>query len=303
MDLQALTDFNLVAVHGGFGRASRATGRPKATLSRRVAELEQALGVRLIERGTHTLRLTEEGRALHARTEGVLAEITEAGEAVRSGAATPRGRLRVSAPVVLAHVALSAIGARFARAHPQVQLEIVAEDRMVDPVEDGYDLVIRVNPAPDERLIGRRILNDEGLLVASPAIPFPSLSETAEEIPVEEIPLQAVVLTSTPPGMTWSIRTVTSGVRLFSPVPLLRLSSLLMVREAAMAGAGAALLPKLLVDADLDAGRLVHWGTQNGAPVEIWALQSSRRLVSAKVRAFLDALDAAFPNRVFDANA
>jgi DNA-binding transcriptional LysR family regulator len=298
MDLQALTDFNLVAVHGGFGRASRATGRPKATLSRRVAELEQALGVRLIERGTHTLRLTEEGRTLHARTEGVLAEITEAGEAVRSGAATPRGRLRVSAPVVLAHVALSAIGARFARAYPQVQLEIVAEDRMVDPVEDSYDLVVRINPAPDERLIGRRILNDEQLLVASPTIPFPSLNDA-----VEEIPVQAVVLTSTPPGMTWSIRTGTSGVRLFSPVPLLRLSSLLMVREAAIAGAGAALLPKLLVDGDLDAGRLVHWGTENGAPVEIWALQSSRRLVSAKVRAFLDALDAAFPNRLFDANA
>jgi DNA-binding transcriptional LysR family regulator len=298
MDLQALTDFNLVAVHGGFGRASRATGRPKATLSRRVAELEQALGVRLIERGTHTLRLTEEGRALHARTEGVLAEITEAGEALTSGAATPRGRLRVSAPVVLAHVALSAIGARFARAHPQVQLEIVAEDRMVDLVEDGYDLVIRINPTSDERLIGRRILNDERLLVASPAIPFPSLSEMAEAIPV-----QAVVLTSTPPGTTWSIRTETSGVKLFSPEPLLRLSSLLMVREAAIAGAGAALLPKLLVDADLDAGRLVHWGTENSAPVEIWALQSSRRLVSAKVRAFLDALDAAFPNRLFDANA
>jgi DNA-binding transcriptional LysR family regulator len=298
MDLQALADFNLVAVHGGFGRASRATGRPKATLSRRVAELEQTLGVRLVERGAHMLRLTEEGRALHARTEGVLAEITEAGEAIKSGAATPRGRLRVSAPVVLAHVALSAIGARFAQAYPQVQLEIVAEDRMVDPVEDSYDLVIRINPAPDERLIGRRILNDERLLVASPAIPFPLLSETAEEIPV-----QAVVLTSAPPGMTWSIRTETSGVRLFSPAPLLRLSSLLMVREAAIAGAGAALLPKLLVDADLDAGRLVQWGTENAAPVEIWALQSSRRLVSAKVRAFLDALDAAFPNRLFDANA
>src|SRR5258707_8857823 len=146
MDLDALADFNLVAVHGGFGRASRATGRPKATLSRRVAGLEQALGVRLIERGTPTLRLTEEGRALHARTEGVLAEIAEAGEAVRSGAATPRGRLRVSAPVVIAHVALSAIGARLPRGSPPGQLQNVAQGRIGDPGENGYDLLIRINP-------------------------------------------------------------------------------------------------------------------------------------------------------------
>jgi DNA-binding transcriptional LysR family regulator len=82
-------------------RQPRHGNGPKATLSRRVAELERAVGIRLIERGANTLRLTE-GRALHARTEGVLAEITEAGEAVKSGAATPRGRLRVGAPVVLA---------------------------------------------------------------------------------------------------------------------------------------------------------------------------------------------------------
>src|SRR5690606_9479110 len=110
MDLQDLTDFNLVAAHGGFGRASRVSGRPKATLSRRVAELERSLGVRLIERGSHNLRLTEEGRALHERTAGPLSEISEAGEAVALGASVPRGRLRVSAPVVIAHVALGRIG-------------------------------------------------------------------------------------------------------------------------------------------------------------------------------------------------
>jgi DNA-binding transcriptional LysR family regulator len=149
MELKALSDFNLVAAHGGFGRASRVSGRSKATLSRRVAELEQSLGVRLIDRGSQNLRLTDEGRALHARTEGPLSEIAEAGEAVALGAATPRGRLRVSAPVVIAHVAFGRIAARFALAYPDVQLEIVAEDRKVDPVEDGYDLVIRVDPSPE----------------------------------------------------------------------------------------------------------------------------------------------------------
>ena len=157
MDLNALTDFNLVAANGGFGRASRVSGRPKATLSRRVAELEQSLGVRLIERGSRSLRLTDEGRALNDRTDGPLSEIKEAGEAIVLGASTPKGRLRVSAPVVFSHVALGRLAVRFALAYPEVQLEIVSEDRKVDPVEDGYDLIIRIDPAPDEQLVGRHL--------------------------------------------------------------------------------------------------------------------------------------------------
>jgi DNA-binding transcriptional LysR family regulator len=294
MDLQALTDFNLVAAHGGFGRASRASGRAKATLSRRVAELEQSLGVRLIERGSQSLRLTDEGRALHERTDGPLSEIAEAGEAVVLGASTPRGRLRVSAPLVLAHVALGRIGARFALAYPDVQLEIVAEDRVVDPVEDGFDLVIRINPSPDEHLVGRRFLNDELLVVAHPALPRPRSTHDSDDVSVN-----AVLMTTTPPDVTWRFRRDAEDEIVLTPRPILRLSSLLMIRDAALAGAGAALLPKLLVDDDIAAGRLAYWGTKAGPPIEIWALQSSRRLVGAKVRAFLDIVEKAFPERVF----
>ena len=295
MDLQALADFNLVAAHGGFGRASRLSGRPKATLSRRVAELEASLGVRLIERGTHSLRLTDEGRALHERTEGLLSEIAEAGEAVALGASIPRGRLRVSAPVVLAHVVLGRIAARFALAYPEVQLEIVAEDRMAAPVEDGYDLLIRIDPPADERLVGRRFLSDERLIVAPPGMPRPAaLSGDPADASVK-----AVLLTAAPPNTLWWLRTERESGVLLRPEPVLRLSSLLMVRDAAQAGAGAALLPKLLVADDLAAGRLVQWGVQDGPPVEIWALQSSRRLVGAKVRAFLAVMESAFPDRVF----
>ena len=296
MDLEALADFNLVATHGGFGRASRITGRSKATLSRKVAELEQSLRVRLIERGTRTLRLTEEGRALHQRTAGLLAEITEAGEAIASGAQIPQGRLRVSAPVVLSHVALSRIAARFARAWPLVQLEIVADDRLLDPVEDDFDLVIRIDPAPDDRLVGRKILNDERWLVAAPAVPSPL---TTSE-PSGDTHVKAVLMSATPAGATWRVRDAAADVRVLHPEPVLRLSSLMMVREAVLAGAGAALLPKLLTADDVAAGRLAHWGTDDNPPVEIWALQSSRRLVGARVRAFLDALAEAFPDKVFD---
>jgi DNA-binding transcriptional LysR family regulator len=289
MDLSALEDFNLVVSHGGFGRASRAAGRPKATLSRRVAELEQSLGVRLIERGGRALHLTEEGRTLHERTAGLMAELTEAGEAVASHAPIPRGRLRVGAPVVFSHVMLAAIAARFAQAYPLVQLEIVAEDRVVDPVEEGYDLVIRINPAQDAGLAGRRVLGDRRLIVAAPQQRRPELSADAE------VPVPAVVLSASPTGMVWRMRHESIGACSLRPEPVLRLSSLLMVRQAVLAGAGVALLPQLLVVGDVEAGRLVCWGTEDGPQVEIWALYSSRRLLSAKVRAFIDLLVEALP--------
>jgi DNA-binding transcriptional LysR family regulator len=90
MDLLALVDFNLVARHGGFGRAARATGRPKATLSRRVADLEASLDLRLFERGARALKLTQEGQALFERTGALLGEIDETAAAIASGGGTPR---------------------------------------------------------------------------------------------------------------------------------------------------------------------------------------------------------------------
>jgi DNA-binding transcriptional LysR family regulator len=295
MDLQALTDFALVATHGGFGRASRSSGRSKATLSRRVAELEQSLGVRLIERGTQSLRLTDEGRALHERTQGPLSEIAEAEEAVTLGASTPRGRLRVSAPMVLAHVALGRVSARFALAYPDVQLEVVADDRVVNPVEEGFDLVLRVDPPRDERLVGRRILDDQRLVVAHPDVAMPTPSADEEETPAAK----AVLTSRTPTDVVWRFITGNGDERLIKPVAALRLSSLMMVRDAVLAGAGAALLPKLLVEDDIRSGRLSFWGTDTHPPVEIWALRNSRHLVSAKVRAFLDVIEQVFPGRTF----
>lgn len=285
MDLTSLADFNAVALHGGFGPASRALDRPKATLSRRVAELEETLGVRLIERGSRTLRLTEEGVVLHERTRGLMAEIQEAGEAVASRAPVPRGRLRISAPVVFAHVVLVRIATRFALAYPQVELEVIAEDRVVDPVEDGYDLVIRIDPPRDEQLVGRRILGDERLAVAAPTMSIPS--RPAGEAAALAVP--AVVFVAASAAAIWSVRTQ-DGLRALAPMPVLRFSSLLMVRDAVLDGVGAALLPRLLVEQDVAAGRLVCWGTEDGPPVEVWALYNSRRLLSAKVRAFMDLL-------------
>lgn len=278
MDLQALRDFNLVAGHGGFGRAARATRRPKATLSRKVTELEQSLGVRLIERGTRTLRLTDEGQALHDATRGPLHDIAEAAQAVGSSAATPRGRLRISAPVVFSHVALAALAADFVHAYPEVELEIIAEDRKADPVEDGFDIVIRVNPGPDERLVGRRILEDAQWLVGAQGAALPAGEEVG-----------AVALDTMPSDQIWRVVTP-NGLRQLRPSARLRFSSFLMVREAVIAGAGLALVPGLMAARDVAAGRLVRLAVADGPKAEIWALQNSRRLASGKVRLFLEML-------------
>lgn len=287
MDLPALVDFNLVATHGGFGRASRASGRPKATLSRKVSELEASLGVRLIDRGSRALRLTGEGRALHERTLGPLAEIIEAEQAVARGASVPAGKLRVSAPIVLAHVLLPKLAASFVAAYPQVDLEIIAEDRIVDPVDDNYDVVIRIDPSPDERLVGRRIMEDERLLIARPGVVVALQPEN--EAVGHAVP--AVGRAGMRDDALWRIKTDT-GTRFLQPHLRLRFSSFLMVRDAVLAGAGVALVPQLMVTGDIADGRLVSWGAHDGPKVEIWALQNSRRLSSSKIRAFLQALAA-----------
>ncbi|RKT25664.1 DNA-binding transcriptional LysR family regulator [Paraburkholderia sp. RAU2J] len=286
MDLAALADFNAVAEHKGFGPASRALGRPKATLSRHVAELETDLGVRLVERGSRMLRLTEEGHALHERTRGLLAEIVEAGEAVAARAPVPSGRLRVSAPLVFGQVVLSRIASRYALAHPQVELEIVAEDRIADPVQDGFDLVLRINPPQDALLVGRCIATDRRVLVAPPGLSIPRAPSDSRAL----LELPAILMSNTPVNARWQIEMKNGMTRTIAPAPVLRMSSLLMVREAVLDGAGAALLPGLLVEQDVHAGKLVQLGLEAGPPVEIWALYSSRRLLSAKVRAFIDTL-------------
>lgn len=287
MDLLALADFNLVARYGGFGRAARESGRPKATLSRRVADLESGLNLRLFERGARTLKLTEEGRALYEKTSVLLAELDETVATITSGGETPRGTLRVSAPLLFSQAAMGKLAARFALKHREVRLEVIPEDRAVDMVEEGYDLVIRVNPDPDENLVGRIFLRDRLVVVASPHQSRPS----------GKAPVPVVVRAGGAgnPNEPWEM-TGPGGEQRFAVAPILRLSSLFMVRDAVRANVGAARIPLSLISHDLAAGTLVHWGDVKGPEIALWALYPSRRLLSARVSAFLDCLKEAFPN-------
>ncbi|WP_312487988.1 LysR substrate-binding domain-containing protein [Sphingomonas sp.] len=282
MDLLALADFTLVARHGGFGAASRAARRPKATLSRRVGELEAALDVRLFERGRRDLKLTEEGRALFERAGALLIELEETTAAIASGGGQVRGRLRVSAPLLFSQTAMGRLAADFARAHPEVRLEVTTDDRAVDMIEEGYDLAIRVNPASDDALVGRAFLHDRLVAVASPDLSRPSSG------------VAPAVVRGADPARSWTLAGP-AGAETLAIDPVLRLSSLVMIRDAVRAGAGVARLPLSLVLHDLADGRLTKWGDVAGSEIALWALYPSRRLLNARVGAFLNLLRQAFP--------
>jgi DNA-binding transcriptional LysR family regulator len=285
MDLNALADFNLVATHGGFGKASRASGRSKATLSRRISELEEALGVRLIERGTHRLELTEAGELLRARTEEPMHEVADAAASVREGLSVPRGRLRVAAPLLFSQLALGRLSARFLALYPEVRMEVIAEDRVVDLVDERFDVAIRPNPGQDTTLVGRCFARDKLVVAAAPSVAIPVVEND------QPVAVPAVVMRLRE-GELWS---VDGGRFTIEPRPVLRLSSLLMVRDAVIAGGGVALLPESIIWNQLATGKVVQWGTA-GREVELWVLHTSRRLPSPKVRAFVEFMCAQFPS-------
>jgi DNA-binding transcriptional LysR family regulator len=282
MDLLALADFDAVALHGGFSAASRATGRPKATLSRRVRELEDALGVRLIERGARPFRLTEEGATLHVEAHAMLARIGDVAAGLATASGAPRGALRVSAPVLFAQRGLGRLAARFAINYPQVHLEVVVDDRFVDPLKEGFDVVIRANPAPSTELAGRCFLRDRLVVAASPSLPLPGDGDV----------FPAIVLGQGAPA-GW--RLVNEGrPRTLQPREILRLSSMTMVYDAVREGVGAAMMPASLIRNDIANGTLVTWGEVEGRSIEVWALYPPQRHVAGKVSAFVNMLVAQF---------
>ncbi|QSI32144.1 LysR family transcriptional regulator [Variovorax sp. RKNM96] len=283
MDLNALSDFALVAMNGGLGKASRASGRSKATLSRRIADLEEQLGVRLIERSARGLKLTEAGQMLMDRTEGPMHEVADAMTSAREGLSVPRGRLRIASPVLFSQLAMGRISAEFCTAYPEVSCEVVADDRLVDLIEEQFDAAIRINPAPDSSLVGRCFAKDRLVVVAAPSVPMPK--------PGKVSPVPAIVSTSFQDG-NW---TLDDGRLVLEPIPRLRLSSFLMIRDAAIAGAGAALMPQSIAWNQLTRGELVQWGMVSGVEVALWVLHTSRRLPAPKVRAFVDFMRAQYP--------
>ena len=279
MKLDDLSDFVLVASNGGFSQASRMSGRSKATLSRKVMDLEASMGVRLFERGSRSVHLTEEGELLLKSAAGPLNEIAEAIAMLCDGHAQPRGRLRVNVPSLFGLMLMGRLAAQFKVDYPEVTLEVSMEDREVNLATEGYDLVIRANPKPDSELVGYCFLREQLLVVAAPAL-------------TDQQPVPVVVRNSARDTAVWQI--AGSPGREIETKAVLELPAFTMIRDAVLTGIGAAKLPRLLVAEDLAAGRLVSWGAVSGQLSEIWVLHTSRRSASAKVKAFMQFLKTTF---------
>lgn len=292
MDLSALADFHRVVAAGSLGKASRASNRPKATLSRHVRDLEESLGVRLVERGARSLQLTAEGQALFDRTRGLLLDIEDAGRDLSAAGGRPHGWLRISAPVMFTNAWGGRLAAEFVARYPGVQVDLVASDVQVDLVEQGFDVAIRVNPHPTSELVGRCFARDTMLVVAPSSMHVPAL-DRHDDPPV----VPAVAVARNPSGTEpWRFNSAGRDCGLI-PDYRLRVSTLAAGRAAVLAGAGAALLPRSLTRDDVMEGRMAALGEYMARPVELWVLHTSRRLVSPKVPAFVTFLTESFPTR------
>jgi DNA-binding transcriptional LysR family regulator len=283
IDLTALRGFRSVLREGSFSAAALALRVPKSTLSKRVADLEAHLGVRLIERSTRTLRPTQEGEILAARADRLLGEAEDIRRALGETHGQPRGHLRLAAPQSFGNVMLGAIAADFRRLHPDVTLEIHFLDRAPDLLEEGFDGCIRFGPLEDSSQVARRLTHGQAMLVAAPDLPGLETLQHPEDLKRFNL----VGLAAPWPGGLPLQNGVDQVTLPYTPP--LRLGSHLAVRDAVVAGAGIAALPGIVARPDIAAGRLVRvlsdWSTPRKA---IYFVYPSAQSVTARLRAFID---------------
>lgn len=289
MDLNALREFSAIAAEGSFAAAARRLDTPKSTVSKRIQDLEAALGVQLIERTTRRLKLTAEGALVLARAERILADAEEIETAVGRGADVVRGHLRICAPVLFGQSFLGQVAAVCRHLYPDLSLEIVLSDSQPDLIEDGFDGAIRLGSVVDSRFVARRLAGTIRECVAAPDLVLAPLAHPRD--------LAALPVLLFGVGLVQSWRFVHDGaeasVRLVSG---LSMTSYPGLREAAIGGAGVALLPLYLVERDLAEGRLVRVLEGWHAPeMDVTFVYPDAHALTARLRAFMDVLVQAFP--------
>ena len=287
--LEQLSAFVEVARRQSFAQAARQLERHVSAVSRAVAALEGRLGVRLLQRTTRRVALSEAGRDYFKRCEALLAEFEGADAEVRDRGASLRGTLRVSAATGSGQTLIAPIVPQFLAAHPRLTLDLQLSNRYVDLVEEGYDLALRVGALADSRLVVRSLAPSRRIPVASPAY---LESRGAPRTPRELGAHACLVLDIGAHPQRWELVRGRARAALEVAGPL-RSNNALALLAACQGGLGIALLPEFAVAAEVRRARLRRvlpgWASAEAA---IYAVYPSARFIPAKVRAFVDFLAA-----------
>jgi DNA-binding transcriptional LysR family regulator len=289
-DLNNLYFFAKVVDFGSYTAAAKALGLQTSKLSRRIAALETELGVRLINRTTRRLSLTEAGKTFHRHCLALLDEAQAAKDAMSQILATPQGLVRISCPTGLLQGGVGDILARFVAKHPRVRIALDATNRRVDVVEEGLDIALRVRKPPleDSDLAMRAFGLDEVILVASPEL----IAAHGEPQTLEDVArMPTLSMASSDERSTWRFHDLNGEPAELTHSPRLATDDLFTLRHAALQGIGAVLVPRLLVANDLEGGALIRLLPSLKAHSGIvHAVFPSRRGMVPAVRALLDFL-------------
>jgi len=288
MDLNDIVVFTKVAETKSFTGAAEALGLPKSTVSRKLAQLEERLGVRLVQRTTRKLALTDIGDAYYARCSRIVADVVEAEHVVMDMQSSPRGRLRVSSTIDFATRYLGDIVADFLAIHRDITVELDASDRLVDLIEDGFDVAVRFGPMPESTLIARRMCSVSLVMCASPDYVARSTPKTIDDLDAHD----HVLFMPSTRNQTWTlVNDATEQTYEFGRPARFASNNYGAVRDVALAGGGVALLSDFMIAEDLAAGRLVRvlpqWHTR---PTEVHAVYPARQNVPPRLTLFLDHL-------------
>jgi DNA-binding transcriptional LysR family regulator len=285
MDLNDIVVFTKVVETHSFTGAAELLGLPKSTVSRKLAQLEERLGVRLVQRTTRKLALTDIGQAYYDRCARIVADLAAAEQLVTDMQATPRGRLRITAPIDLSSRHLGTIIAGFLAGHADIYIELEATDRVVDLIEEGYDVAIRFGTLPESTLIARKLCNADAVLCASPAyLAAHKPPATVDELEAHD----RVLFTPSPRTQSWTLEHGAQTYEFGRPAHFAS-NNIGAIRDAALAGAGIALLTDFMVNADIAAGSLVQllpeWRSR---AIEIHAVYPARQNLPPRLSLFLD---------------
>ncbi|MGE6784015.1 LysR substrate-binding domain-containing protein [Ensifer adhaerens] len=294
--MRNLNDFIVfahVVDHKGFAPAARALNVPKSTLSKRVAELEKTLGVRLINRTSRRFTVTEIGEDFYRHASAMLIEAEAAEAIVKGRLAEPSGTVRITASVPTAQMMLAGLLPPLAQAYPKMRVMLHATDRFVDVVQEGFDIAVRDHfaPLPDSGMVQRRVATDAILLVAAPAyLEHRCLPREPSDLSRHD----GLLASLTAEG--WTMRNDAGVVVRVRPMPRFLADESHVLLSAAVSGLGITALPRKICRAELEAGSLVRvlpdW---EAGSVTTTLLMPHRRGQLPSVRAVVDFIVAHLP--------